>query len=539
MKRMLSSLSLADRDLGGLTGAWFARKPLLTQAMLVALLSSQYQRFAAIAEAWLAQGASAFGVFQDGRPLVYWPAGHRLARPSLTVSITRDDQEIADLRVAGISGISAEMRLRADASMISYMLQLENELQCMTADLVTSQDQQLALYRLTQSMRDHVTVMETLHALVIEVMRMTKSQVGFAIFVSSTGQEPLFIQSPEHFLDEDLAWRIYWHIQSVEHEVILPDPDGDLPCPSQVENLLAVPIWVRGSVMAGMGLANRSGGFGTPDMKLVRAIADQASAQIERMLLYQEMFDQAKLRTEMDLARRVQLDLMPRHLPRVRGLDLYATSRPALQVGGDFFDFIVGEGRPLIFSLGDVTGKGLSAALLMTMTRSAIHSKAQFMPFPTPEAVMRQSNEDLYNDFTRVGVFATVFVGQYEPGSQKLLYANAGHSPVIYRPFDSSAQLLRADSTAIGILSVNHCRNQTLNMRPGDLLIVATDGFSDVRNSRDETFDIERLIALVDQLAPRTAREIADAMFETVDRFGGGRNQDDDQTLVVIKGAAS
>jgi sigma-B regulation protein RsbU (phosphoserine phosphatase) len=507
--------------------------------MIVALLSSQYARFSALAEAWMAQGASAFGVFQEGRPLVYWPAGHRLARPSITVPIIHNDEEIADLRVAGVSGMSAEMRLKADAAMIGYMLQLENELQCMTADLVVSQDQQLALYRLTQSMRDHVTISETLQALVIEAMRMTRAQAGFAAFVSSSGQEPLLIQSSESFLADDIAWRIYWHTYSVEHEVVLPDQAPELPCPPDIESMLAVPIWVRGSVMAGMGLANRPGGFGTPDIKLVRAIADQASAQIERMLLYQEMFDQAKLRTEMDLARRVQLDLMPRHLPSVPGLDIYASSRPALQVGGDFFDFIVGENRPFLFSLGDVTGKGLSAALLMTMTRSAIHSKAQFMPLPTPEAVMRQSNEDLYNDFTRVGVFATAFVGQYEPASTTLLYANAGHAPVIYRPFDGEPVLLRADSTAIGILPVSYCRDQRLNMRHGDLLVVATDGFSDARNSQDETYDIERLIELVDQLAPRTAREIADAMFETVDRFGEGRNQDDDQTLVVIKGAAS
>jgi sigma-B regulation protein RsbU (phosphoserine phosphatase) len=507
--------------------------------MLVALLSSQYARFTALAEAWLAQGASAFGVFQDGRPLIYWPAGHRLARPSITAPITHNDEEIADIRVAGVNGMSAEMRLKADATLISYMLQLENELQCMTADLVTSQDQQLALYRLTQSMRDHVTIIETLQALIIEAMRMTKSHVAFAAFLPSAGQEPLLIQSPEGFLTDDVAWHIYWHTHTLEHEVILPEPEGGLSYPKDVENMLAVPIRVRGSIMAVMGLANRPSAFGTPDIKLVRAIADQASAQIERMLLYQEMFNQAKLRTEMDLARRVQLDLMPRQLPTVLGLDLYASSRPALQVGGDFFDFIVSNGRPFLFSLGDVTGKGLSAALLMTMTRSAIHSKAQFMPDPTPEAVMRQSNEDLYNDFTRVGVFATAFVGQYEPGSQKLLYANAGHAPVIYRPFDGEAELLRADSTAIGILAINHCRNQTLNMRPGDLLVVATDGFSEARNSRDEAFDIERLIELVDQRASQTAYEIANALFETVDRFGGGRNQDDDQTLVVIKGAAS
>ncbi len=507
--------------------------------LLVSLLSSQYQRFATIAEAWLAQGASAFGIFQDGRPLVYWPSSHRLARPSLSAPIMQDEQPVADLRVAGITGMAAELRLQADAVIISYLLQLEHDLQCMTADLVTSQDQQLALYRLSQAMRDHVTVPETLHSLVGEGMRMTKSHAGFAAFISKHGQESLMVKSSEDFLSDEIAWRIYWHTRSLEHAVSLSDLDANFSIPSGIEDLIAVPIWVRGNIMAGMAMANRSGGFGTPDMKLMQAIADQASAQIERMLLYQEMFDQTKLRTEMDLARRVQLDLLPRQLPQIPGLDIYATSRPAYQVGGDFFDFILSSGRPFIFSLGDVTGKGLSAALLMTMTRSAIHSKAQFMPFPTPEAVMRQSNEDLYNDFTRVGVFATVFVGQYEPQTRHLLYANAGHAPVIYRPIDGPAQLLRADSTAIGILPMIHCRNQTLNMRPGDLLVVATDGFSDARNANDETFDIDRLIELIDQLAPRTAHEIADAMFETVERFGGGRNQDDDQTLVVIKGAVS
>lgn len=506
--------------------------------MLVALLSSQYARFSALAEAWLAQGATAFGICQDERPLVYWPAGHRLAKPSIVVPIMSGEKELGDLRVAGLSGVVYEQRLRADAMLIGHMLGLESELQLMTADLVTSQDQQLALYRLTQTMRDHVTVEETLKAVVSEAVRMVRSQIGYAMFVPASAQDPQLVQQPANKLAEDQLWRLYWQGQASEHELNINDAGSEF-APSGIKNLLHVPIWVRGAVMAGLGLVNHSGGFGAPDIKLARAIADQASAQIERMLLYQEMFDQAKLRTEMELARRVQLDLLPRTLPVVQGLDIYANSRPAYQVGGDFFDFIQAEGRPFIFSAGDVTGKGLSAALLMTMTRSALHSKAQFMPSPTPEAVMRQSNEDLYNDFTRVGVFATVFVGQYEPGSQKMVYANAGHAPVIYRPHDGEPVLLRADSTAIGILPVNPSRNQVLRMAPNDLLIVATDGFSDVRDPSDDLFGIDRLMELVDRLHAGTAREIAAGMFEEADRFGHGRQQDDDQTLIVIKGAAS
>jgi sigma-B regulation protein RsbU (phosphoserine phosphatase) len=506
--------------------------------MLVALLSSQYNRFAALAESWLAMGATAFGVYQDGRPLIYWPSGHRLARPSLVAPIASGEQEYGDLRVAGITGPAYEQRLRTDAGMIGYMLQLEGELQLMTADLVTSQDQQLALYRLTQTMRDHVTVEETLRALVAEAVRMVRSQLGYAMFVPAQAQEPQLVQQPEGTVSDEQLWRLYWQAQSTEQAIQITEPGVEL-APSGVSNLLHVPIWVRGSVMAGLGLACRPGGFSAPEIKLARAIADQASAQIERMLLYQEMFDQAKLRTEMELARRVQLDLLPRTLPKVSGLDIYANSRPAYQVGGDFFDFIQAESRPFIFSIGDVTGKGLSAALLMTMTRTALHSKSQFMPYPTPEAVMRQSNEDLYNDFTRVGVFATVFVGQYDPAMRKLVYANAGHAPVIYRPRDGEPLLLRADSTAIGILPVSHCRNHVLRMDPGDLLVVATDGFSDVRDPGEDIFGIDRLMELIERLHAGTAHEIAAGMFEEADRFGHGRQQDDDQTLIVIKGVAS
>jgi phosphoserine phosphatase RsbU/P len=506
--------------------------------MLVSLLSSQYARFVGLAESWLALGATAFGVSQDDRLLAFWPAGHRLARPSMAASIRIGDEEFGELRVAGVSGIAYEQRLRADAELIAYVLQLESELQLMTADLVTSQDQQIALYRLTQTMRNHMTVEETLRAVVNEAMRMIKGRSGYAMYVPTGVQDALLVQLPGELPDLDLIWRLYWQAQINEREIYLSE-GGVGDAGGVCGNLLHMPVRVRGAVLSGLGLMDKPGGFGAPDIKLMRAIADQASVQIERMLLYEEMFDQAKLRTEMDLARRVQLDLLPRSLPVVPGLDIYATSRPAFEVGGDFYDFIVQDGRPFMFVTGDVTGKGLSAALLMTMTRTAIHSKARFMPYPTPESVMRQSNEDLYNDFTRVGVFATAFIGQYEAGSQSIIYANAGHAPVIYQPRDDEPVLLRADSTAIGILAVNPSRNQRLSMRPGDILVVATDGFSDVRDFEDETFGIDRLLELVKSLRDCSAEQIAAGMFEATERFGHGRPQDDDQTLVVIKGAAS
>ncbi|MCS6880504.1 MAG: SpoIIE family protein phosphatase [Oscillochloridaceae bacterium] len=505
--------------------------------MLVTLLSSQYARFAALAESWLLLGATAFGIYQDGRPLVYWPASHRLMRPSLTAPILSGDEELGEIRVTGVQGEAFQQRLRADAALIAYVLQLEEELQLMTADLVISQDQQLALYRLTQRMRDLVTVEEILRVALAEAIHVLKAQGGFAAFESLAPEPPLLIQLPDVVMPEALAWDLYRQCCTGERPIIRGETDLDTALPG-LHSLLHVPIRIRGHVIAALAVVNRSGGFAAPDIKLAGALAEQAGVQIERTLLYQEMFQQTRLRTEMELARRVQVDLLPRTLPRIDGLEIYAESRPARQVGGDFYDFIVEPGRPFIFVVGDVTGKGISAALLMTMTRTAIHSKSQFMPFPTPESVMRQSNEDLYDDFTRVGVFATAFVGQYEVGRQQIIYANAGHAPVIYRPLDGEAVLLRAESTALGILPEAHCRNQSLRLVPGDLLVVATDGFSDMRDANEATFGIQRLLELVDRLHHLAPRELALALFEEVERFGQGREQDDDQTIVVIKGAA-
>jgi sigma-B regulation protein RsbU (phosphoserine phosphatase) len=341
-------------------------------------------------------------------------------------------------------------------------------------------------------------------------------------------------------MDESGLWNIFWQTHASERDVLVMTDRTLSGLPAGVDNLLFIPFGIRGTMMAGLGLINKLGaGFAAPNIKLARAIVEHASAHIEHVLLHLDAVEQTRLQTEVDLARRVQLRLLPQQLPKVDKLDIYACSRPALQVGGDFYDFVAQPDRPFLFSVADVTGKGMAAALLMTMTRTAIHSKASFMPKPTPEIVMKNSTEDLYEDFIQVGMFATAFIGQYQPHSQKLLYANAGHSPVIYRPAGGSARMLEADSTPIGVLRVSLCKNHQVALGPGDLLIVATDGFSEARNPHHEMFGYERLLELTDRSAERSAHAIADVLFEAVDRFGVGRPQDDDQTLVVIKGVAA
>ena len=510
---------------------------LKTNSMVVNPLTSQRAHFATLAKGWLASGASAFGVWSDGLPVAYWPDVRSLERPSLVVPICHEQRVVGEFRVSGLSDAPAQERLTAEAQMVSHLIQLEEELHSMTAELVDSQDRLLAVYQLARSLRHYTTIDDTLRGLLFEAMRLVKTRAGFAIFECAP-REPIVVQYPAQFGNEGAIWEIFRQAQEREREISLSSGSLMESYSTGADNLCFIPIRIRGSFIAGLGLLNKPGGFSTPDVKLARAIIDQAGAHIEQILLHQETLEQRKVQSELELARRVQLRLLPQYVPNVAGLDIAAHSRPARQIGGDFYDFIAQPQRPWMFAVGDVSGKALSAALLMTMTRAAIHSKASYMPDPTPELVMRHSNAELFDDYLQVGMFSTAFIGQYEPHNRRLKYANAGHSPVIYCPAAGLPRLLGADSPPIGVLKASMCQNHTISLNEGDVFIVATDGFNEARGPDEEMFGYERLLNLVAISSEMTARAISEIIFAAVDAFSLGRPQDDDQTLVVIKGVA-
>lgn len=506
--------------------------------MLTSVLATQRAHFAAIAKSWLTSGASAFGVWSNGAALASWPDQRLLDRPSLAVPIAVAERVVGELRLVGLDDMPSHVRLTSEAGLVARLVEIEEELHAMTAELVDSQDRLLAVYQLARSLRYYTTIGDTLRGLLFETMRLVKTRGGFVVFENEPG-EPTLMQYPAGYSNDAVLWAIYRQMQARDCELLLTSEHLLEHYGVTAENLCVIPMRVRGVCIAGLGLFNKPNGFSSPDVKLACAIIDQACVQIEQVLLHNETQEQHRVQSELALARRVQLRLLPQQLPMVTGLDIAARARPARQIGGDFYDFICQPQRPLFFTVGDVSGKALSAALLMAMTKTAIHSKAGYMPNPAPDLVMRNSNEDLFEDFMQVGMFATAFVGQYEAQSRQIIYANAGHSPVIYCPVGGEPRLLEADSPPLGVLRVSSCKNHTVRLHDGDVLVVATDGFNEACNPSEEMFGYERLLDLVAMAAAMPADAIADTLFAAVDEFGVGRPQDDDQTLVVIKGAAA
>jgi sigma-B regulation protein RsbU (phosphoserine phosphatase) len=495
-----------------------------------------------LARAWLDAGATGFAIWCDDAPAIAWQAD---ARAGIRAPI----ENIGELRVSGINAPNAAQRLHADAALIARALELENNLEQMTGELVETQDQLLALYDLTRATRSMLDVRELIETACLAAARLVNTAAGVG-WVALGNDQFIIAQQPRAAFADDFLAALFKQLRPLERATAL---DANDPMVSRViaratvfewgranlHNLIFVPISVRGVRAAGIGLLNKiSGRFASPDLKLASAIAEQIGALIESALLYQETLRQAKLQNELDLAARIQLGLLPRATPTIAGLDIYSCSRPASQVGGDFFDHLIRPDQLFDFTVGDVAGKGVSAALLMATAFTIIRSATRFMPSPNPAAILRRVNVDLYDELSDLGMFITVFRGQYDRATRELTYANAGHAPVLYCPVGEPARLLIADGTALGILPTGDWQNYTLNFGVGDVLLIATDGFSDARNTREDMFGYERLLRLLETSRHLSAREIGARLFDAINTFSNARAQDDDQTMIVLEGVA-
>jgi sigma-B regulation protein RsbU (phosphoserine phosphatase) len=469
-----------------------------------------------------------------------------------------------EIRVIGAVGDAARARVAAEAQLVGLLLETESDLATMTDQLIQTQDQLLAVYDLGQLARRPMRLAERLLALAEAAARLLDAE-GAAVVLASDGSGPVAAQYPPGAQDEAWLLTLLDCATASERTVLWQGPDAQGPdalghdaqgpdalgearpalLPDALASVLIVPMRSAGSVQGALALwSARPERFASPDVKLARAIAEHASVQIENALLQQERIAQARLETEMQLARQVQMNLLPRTLPVLPGLDVYAFTRPASHVGGDFFDFVADSEENTVFLVSDVSGKGISAALVMTMTRTILRSLVRRVkrtsgagPKPGPARLLAQVNDEMFGDLSELSMFATAFVAQYHHRSGRLLYANAGHSPVIFKRAGARPELLAACCVPIGVLPAVEYAEQALNLGPGDVLVAASDGFNETRNAAGEMFGLDRLLRCVEENAHLPVENIGQKLFGAVEAFRDGQMQEDDQTLVIAKGA--
>jgi sigma-B regulation protein RsbU (phosphoserine phosphatase) len=247
-----------------------------------------------------------------------------------------------------------------------------------------------------------------------------------------------------------------------------------------------------------------------------------------------EMAQRERLNREFEIAREVQEHLFPQRLPSAPGLDYSGRCWPAREVGGDYYDFLeLPEGK-LGIAIGDVSGKGVGAALMMASLEASLRALASVIQDP-PDLMERVNT--LVCQASAANRYATLFYAEYHPATRRLTYVNAGHNPpVVLRNCGGACQVLRLETggPVIGLLPQRYQRGM-FSLEAGDLVLLFTDGVSESMNIREEEWGEERLIELAKTCHGLPALEGMRRILAAALAFAGGAPQHDDMTLVVLR----
>ena len=239
------------------------------------------------------------------------------------------------------------------------------------------------------------------------------------------------------------------------------------------------------------------------------------------------------IQNELSVASTMQQSILPRRFPKSDLYDIYASMKPARSVGGDFFDLVMLEAGRVGIAIADVSDKGVPAALFMMSSRTLLKGSAIGMD--APGEVLREVNELLCEN-NDTAMFVTLFYAVYDPDSGRLTYANGGHNtPIIVDKEGRSRQLPMTGGIALGLMPGLEYEHDSIVLRPGETIVMYTDGVTEAMNVDNEEFGMDRLEQMFEGSPPRDARAANDLIFEAVNEFAGDASQSDDITCMTLR----
>jgi sigma-B regulation protein RsbU (phosphoserine phosphatase) len=495
-----------------------------------------------IGNAWQAAGAASVRFTQNGQHC--WGFGFGQAVSIIDASAIDREGNTFSLEVAGIEeSVGNRLRLRSDITLVASLAQLDSEIGKLTDRLIEQQDQLVAVSALARAVRDRRDAHEVLETLVELAATLTGAESAAAMVVTDDGQytvEYPTVGGPALDLRD-----IFLYVNQINRSILLADSDPETwPPPFAVDpafrRLVIAPIRLTGRISGLIAVFDRKPASLTiGSRQLLETVAAQAEAIIELILSAEQLRVRERIERDAELARAVQRNLIPTVAPAVPAVQVATRYRPASQLSGDLYDCVRRADGRLVIAVADVSGKGTAAALVMAAARMSVRGAAFRGSANDAASMMTRVCEDLYDDLGNMNRFMTIFLGVINPEHGQVVMANAGHSPVILASGDTPAMLLEADSPPIGVLPGFAFENRQITFAPGDILLVATDGFPEAAGPDGELFGYERMLRLVDNLREQDVEEIADALISAVDDFAGGTEQSDDQALVIVKRRAA
>jgi sigma-B regulation protein RsbU (phosphoserine phosphatase) len=303
---------------------------------------------------------------------------------------------------------------------------------------------------------------------------------------------------------------------------------------SQIRSVMAVPL-VSGEETFGMIYVDNpfNNRFRAEDLNVLTTIASVASIKIEHERLLDERLEKRRMEEELKVASEIQMRLQPVSPPKIEGWDMQAVSFPCREIGGDYYDFIHRKrDNRLVVAVGDVSGKGTGAALLMSSLHAAVRAQSQARW--SISEVMGEINQYIFEN-SPPSKFLTLLYGELNTDNGSLAYSNAGHNtPLLVR---RSGEITKLDKGGlpIGLMPGVAYQQDVVTFESGDVLIIYSDGITESINEKDEEYGEARLLEVVKNNLSRSASGIRDRIDESLSRFVGTTAPIDDMTLMIIK----
>ncbi|VAX21691.1 Serine phosphatase RsbU, regulator of sigma subunit [hydrothermal vent metagenome] len=352
------------------------------------------------------------------------------------------------------------------------------------------------------------------------------------VIINETGFEVLDSKFPQEILEKALSDLDFLTLNSPTS----CDETEDKNCQrlSEIGIELIVPMQIKQNTKGLILLGKRivGGGFSKPDIEFVASLGSLAIISIENSLLFEEALEKQRLEKDLELAKKIQQNLLPSKLPKMKNFEIAAYNRAAKQVGGDYYDAIRLDDSRVLISIGDVSGKGAQAALLMANLQAFQKSISKLN-----NDLIDASNllNDLVSENTTDGRFITFFWGILNDETKHFESVNMGHNPPLLIR-NNKIQKLKLGGMILGVMpTLIPYKNEVHELQKDDILILFTDGITEAMNSSNQEYSDERLEQLSSELKIDSAGEALKIILDDVKNFTGSTEQSDDITILVVK----
>ena len=411
----------------------------------------------------------------------------------------------------------------------------------------------LILQEINKALNSETDLPRLLELIMDMAIHLTGAQRGFLVLVR--GEQLTFkvarnidynsVKAPEFKISNSVIRRVV----KTGQPILTSNAQADLAnfqsiVNQDVRSLLCVPLRVKKKILGTLYVDSqqRAASFTEQDKELLGAFSDQAAIAIENARLLQETMETEAIRSELRVASRIQLALLPRKDPVVPGLEISGRMITAKEVGGDYYDYMRPPAEPgqssddLFVAIGDVSGKGVPAGLVMVMARSVLRSLASSWDAP-PGELMTEVNRILKPDL-KPGMFMSMLLGRYFTDSGRFLLCGCGHErPLVFRAAGRDVQAYDAGGIVLGVVpDIGAMLNDIeIELAVGDQLLLYTDGVTEAMSEDGQQFGIQRVMQLFSRYGDRSPSELIDIILRDIEKHRGKAEVNDDITLIALR----